>query len=71
MLEEVVRREIAERLMRALGVVDMLQASELGGQMRDVPVAGDHLIELLVVRAMGAFEVAVESGRAGREHEEW
>jgi hypothetical protein len=31
--------------------------------MRDVPVVGDHLIELLVVRAMGAFEVTVESGR--------
>ena len=61
------RREITERLMRALGVVDVLQASELGVQMRDVPVAGDHLRELLVVRALGAFEVTVESGRTGLE----
>ena len=69
-LEEFVRREITERLMRAHGVVAVLPASELGVEMRDVPVVGDHLIELLVVRAMGGFEVTVESGRTGRKHEE-
>ena len=57
------RREITERLMRAHGVVDVLPATELEVEMRDVPVVGDHLIELLVVRAMGAFDVAVESRR--------
>lgn len=54
-------REITERLMRAHGVVAVLPASEQGVEMRDVPVVGDHLIELLVVRATGAFEVTVES----------
>ena len=63
------RREITERLIRARGVVDVLPASELEVEMRDVPVVGDHLIELLVLHAMGAFEVTVESGRTGREHE--
>jgi phosphoglycolate phosphatase-like HAD superfamily hydrolase len=69
-LEEFVRREISERLMRAHGVVAVLPASELGVEMRDVLVVGDHLIELLVARAMGAFKVTVESGRTGRKHEE-
>jgi hypothetical protein len=69
-LEEFVSREITERLMRAHGVVAVLPASEQGVEMRDVPVVGDHLIELLVVRATGAFEVTVESGRTGRNHEE-
>jgi len=69
-LEEFVSREITERLMRAHGVVAVLPASELGVEMRNVPFVGDHLIELLVVRAMGAFEVTVESGRTGRNHEE-
>jgi hypothetical protein len=69
-LEEFVRRQITERLMRAHSVLDLLPASELGVGMRDVPVVGDYLIELLVVRAMGAFEVTLESGRTGREHEE-
>jgi hypothetical protein len=68
-LEEFVRREITERLMRAHGVVAVLPASELGVEMRDVPVVGDHLIELLVARVMGALEVTVESGRTGRKHE--
>ena len=63
-------REITERLMRAHGVVAALPASEQGVEMRDVPVVGEHLIELLVVRATGAFEVTVESGRTGRKHEE-
>ena len=69
-LEKFERGEIAERLMRADGVVDVFPAAELGMEMRDVPVLGDHLIELLVVRATGAFEVTVESGRTGRNHEE-
>ena len=64
------RRQITERLMRAHSVLDLLPASELEVGMREVPVVGDHLIELLVVRAMGAFEVTVESGRTGRKHEE-
>lgn len=64
------RREITERLMGAHCVVAVLPASELGVKMREGPVVGDYLIELLVVRAMGAFEVTVESGRTGRKHEE-
>ena len=52
------RREITERLMRAHGVVAVLPTSELGVEMRDVPVVGDHLIELLVVRAMGVERAA-------------
>jgi len=69
-LEEFVSREITERLMRGTVFVALLPASEQGVEMRDVPVVGDHLIELLVVRATGAFEVTVESGRTGRNHEE-
>ena len=69
-LDEFVSREITERLMRAHGVVAVFPASELGIELRDVPVVGDHLIELLVVRATGAFEVTVESGRTGRNQEE-
>ena len=47
-------REITERLMRAHGVVAVLPASELGVKMRDVPVVGDYLIKLLVVRVIAS-----------------
>jgi len=69
-MEEFERSEIAERLVRTHGVVDMFPAAKLGIELRNVPVLGDHLIELLVVSAMRPFDVAVEFWRAWREHEE-
>jgi hypothetical protein len=51
-LEELERGEIAERLMRTHRVVDVFPAKKLRIEMRDVPVVRDHLVELLVVRAM-------------------
>jgi hypothetical protein len=52
-LEELEWGEIAERLVRAHGVVDVFPATELGIELRDIPVFGDHLIELFMVSAMG------------------
>ena len=69
-LEEFERSEVVERLVGADGVVDVFPATELGTELRDVPAIRDHLIELLVVRAMGAFDLPVKLGRARWEDEE-
>src|SRR5579859_2694931 len=70
MLKEFQRSEIAEGLVRAHGVVDVLPATKLRIQLCDVPVFRYDLIELLVVSAMRSFDVAVQLGGTGREHEQ-
>ena len=69
-LQEFERGEIAERLVRAHGVVDVFPTTKLGIELRDVLAVGNHLIKLLVVRAMRAFDLPIEFRRTRREHEE-
>jgi hypothetical protein len=67
-LEEFERSEIAEGQMRAHDVVDVFPTAQLKMEVRDGAAVGDQLIELLVVGAMRAFDVAVEFGRARTLH---
>jgi hypothetical protein len=68
-LEEFERGEITKGLRRAHSVVNVLPAWELRVEVRDLPGFRDHLIELLVVSAIGGFDLPVQLGRTRREHE--
>src|SRR5579859_4001044 len=69
--QELKRSEIAQRLMRAHGVVDALPGAGLTIEGGDAEVAERaQFIELLGMRALGALDRAVESGRARRQHEQ-
>ena len=69
-LQEFERGEIAERLVRAHGVVDVFPTTKLGIELRDVPAVGNHLLKLLAVRAMRAFDLPIKFRGTRREHEE-
>jgi hypothetical protein len=56
--------------MRADGVVGVFPLAELGVEGRNRPGARGHLVELLGMRALGAFHRAVELGTAGRPREQ-
>ena len=61
-LEEFDRGEIAERLVRAHGLVDVFPAAQLGIEIRDVPALRDHLVEDESVRpARSAWGNATEA----------
>jgi hypothetical protein len=61
--QEFERGEIAKRLVRAHGIVNVFPATKLRIELRDVPARRDHLIELLVVRAIRPFDLPVELRR--------
>jgi hypothetical protein len=69
--EELKGSFVAERLMRADGVVDAFTGTGLAIDGVDGP-GGERpdFIELLGVSALGAFDRAIELGRAGRDHEQ-
>ncbi len=69
-LEELQRREVSEGLMGADGVVGVLPTKELVVQRAQSPVGWRDFVKLLGVGALGALNVGVEFGRAGREHEQ-
>src|SRR6185437_9318516 len=61
------RGAVAEGLMRADGVVDALPNAQLAVEGGEAPIGGGDLMELLGMGAVGAFDMAVEFGRAWRK----
>jgi hypothetical protein len=60
---------VAERLVRAHGVVGFLPLPEFAIQRRHFQRAARYLVELLPMGARGAFDGAIELGRARRPHD--
>ncbi len=56
--------------MRADGVVDLLPMPQLAIELFHLQRTGRDLVKLLAVGAMGAFDGAIEFGRARRQHEQ-
>jgi len=61
---------VAERLMRGDGVVDLFPMPQLAIECFHLQRTGGNLVELLAVGAVGAFDGAIERGRAREEHEQ-
>ena len=70
LLVEFLRCSLAEGLVRPDRVVDGLPGSQLLAQLADGIRQVDHLVELLLVRALRALHMAVQLGGAGRQDEE-
>ena len=68
--EELLRSSVAKGLVGADGVVGPLPVLEFLVERGDLERAGGDLIEFLRVRTLGAFDRAVELGRAGRQDKE-
>ena len=69
LLQELVRREIAKRLMGADHVVGFLPLSQFAIQRRHLQRASRDLIKLLRVRALGTFDDAIQlSVAASQSH---
>ena len=64
------RRKVAESLVRADGVVGALPGKELTVEDRELEGVGDDFIELLGMGTLGALDMAVEFGGAGRQDEQ-
>src|SRR5437870_4208654 len=62
--------EVAERLVGADGVVDVVPGGQIGPEGGGGGLGVGDLVELLGVGALGAFDGAVELGAARREHEQ-
>ena len=63
------RGKVTESLVRADGVVDAFPSPEIaieGGELKRV---GDDFIKFLGMGTLGALDMAVEFGRAGRQNE--
>ncbi len=67
--EELLGVSAAEGLVRAEGVVGPLPVEPFLVEVRNLERARSDFIELLGLGALGAFDGAVEFGRAGREDE--
>lgn len=67
---ELLWSEVAERLVRTDGVVGAFPGAELTVEFRHGPAIRRDFVKLFVVGAVGAFDRAVEFGRARREHEQ-
>ena len=68
--QELLRGEVAESLMRTDGVVDLFPLAEFAIEFFHFQRASGDLVELLGVGAVGAFDGAVEFGRARGQHEQ-
>lgn len=68
--EELQGREVAQSLVRADAVVGMFLGQEFAVQLGEGEREGGDLIELLGMGAVGAFDLPVELGRAGRQDKE-
>lgn len=64
------RRELAESLVRPVSVVHVLPFAQPLVELRQVVGVREAAVELLSMGAVGAFDVAVEFGRARRQYEE-
>ena len=62
--------EVGERLVGAHAVVGVFPAAELVIEPQGLIGVGVHLVELFVMRAMGALDMGVELRRLGRKHEQ-
>jgi hypothetical protein len=62
--------EVAEGLVRAVGIVDRLPFAERAVDLGQGSWELHDLIELFAVGAVGALDVTVELGRARRKDEE-
>ncbi len=58
------RGKVTESLVRADGVVDAFPGLEIAIEGRELERVGDDLIELLGMGTRGAFDPAIEFGRA-------
>jgi len=69
-LEELERSGVAQGLVGTDGVVGVFPSQELTIHLQQVPALRSDFVKFLVVRAMGTLHMAIEFGRARREHEQ-
>ena len=68
--EELKRGKVTESLVRAHGIVDAFPSPEIAIEGGELERVGDNRIELLGMGTLGAFDPAIELGRAGRQDEQ-
>src|SRR5262249_10570905 len=69
-LEELQGGEVAEGLVGADGVIDLLPPSELGVERRHRPGTVRDFVELFGMGPLGAFDMAIEPRALGGQDEE-